>query len=58
MVEPSKITSLVQNTIPQKEDVILLFIGYHSIPSLNPKLVVVLSAGYGSFSHRGCPYRD
>ena len=32
VVEPSKITFLIQNTIPQREDRILLYIGYHSIP--------------------------
>ena len=31
MVEPSKIIFLIQNAIPQKEDIILLYIGYHSI---------------------------
>ena len=35
MVEPSKIIFLISNTIPQKEDIILLYIGYHSIPKLN-----------------------
>ena len=30
--EPSKIIFLIYNTIPQKEDIILLCIGYHSIP--------------------------
>ena len=29
---PSKIRFLIENTIPQKEDRILLYIGYHSIP--------------------------
>ena len=32
VVEPSKIISLIQNTVPQKEDRILLYNGYHSIP--------------------------
>ena len=31
MVKPSKIIFLVKNTIPKKEDRILLYIGYHSI---------------------------
>ena len=35
MVEPSKILFLIQNTIPQKEDIILLYIGYNSIPKEN-----------------------
>ena len=35
VVEPSKIIFLIKNTIPQKEDIILLYIGYHSIPKLN-----------------------
>ena len=32
VVEPSKIIFLLQNTSTQKEDIILLCIGYHSIP--------------------------
>ena len=32
VVEPSKILFLVSNTISPKEDIILLYIGYHSIP--------------------------
>ena len=32
VVEPSKIVLLVYYTRPQKEDTILLYIGYHSIP--------------------------
>ena len=32
VVKPSKIVFLIQNTILQKEDRILLYIGYHSIP--------------------------
>ena len=32
VVEPSKIISLISNTIPQREDIILLYTGYHSIP--------------------------
>ena len=32
VVEPSKIIFLIPNTISQKEDIILLYIGYHSIP--------------------------
>ena len=32
VVEPCKIIFLVENTIPQKEDRILLYSGYHSIP--------------------------
>ena len=35
LVEPSKIIFFIQNTIPQKEDIILLYIGYHSIPEEN-----------------------
>ena len=35
VVEPSKIRFLIEDTIPQKEDIILLYIGYHSIPKLN-----------------------
>ena len=35
MVEPSKIRFDILNTIPQKEEMILLYIGYHSIPKLN-----------------------
>ena len=31
VVEPSKIIFLIFNTIPQKQDIILLYIGYHSI---------------------------
>ena len=31
VVEPSKIIFLIENTIPQKEDIIF-YIGYHSIP--------------------------
>ena len=34
VVEPSKIIFLIQNTIPQKED-IYIYIGYHSIPQKN-----------------------
>ena len=34
VVEPSKMISLIY-TIPQKEDIILLYIGYHSIPQSN-----------------------
>ena len=32
VVEPSKIIFLIYNTKPQEEDIILLYIGYHSIP--------------------------
>ena len=32
VVEPSKIILQIENTIPQKEDIILLYTGYHSIP--------------------------
>ena len=32
LVEPSKIIFLIKNTIPQKEDRILLYNGYHNIP--------------------------
>ena len=35
VVEPSKIIFLIQSTIPQKKDIILLYIGHHSIPKLN-----------------------
>ena len=35
VVEPRKIIFLTENTIPQKEDIILLYIGYHSIPKQN-----------------------
>ena len=35
VVKPSKTIFLIENTIPQKEDIILLYIGYHSIPKLN-----------------------
>ena len=31
MVEPSKIIFFIENTIPPKEDIISLYIGYHSI---------------------------
>ena len=34
VVEPSKIMFLIQDTIPQKEDIILLYIGYHRIPKI------------------------
>ena len=43
MVEPSKIIFPLQNTIPQKEDRILLYFGYHSIP---PKNTTHLSLGF------------
>ena len=33
VVEPSKIMFLIKDTIPQKEFMILLYIGYHSIYS-------------------------
>ena len=32
VVEPSKIIFLTKSTIPQKEDIILLYNGYHCIP--------------------------
>ena len=32
VVKPSKIIFLIENIIPQKDDLILLYIGYHSIP--------------------------
>ena len=32
MVKPSKIIFLIDNTEPKKEDIILLYKGYHSIP--------------------------
>ena len=32
VVKPSKIIFLIYNTIPQKVDIILLYIGYHTIP--------------------------
>ena len=32
VVEPSKIIFLIENTIPQKENRILLYSEYHSIP--------------------------
>ena len=32
VVEPGKIMFLTENTKPQKEDIILLYSGYHSIP--------------------------
>ena len=32
VVKPSKIILLKENTIPQKEDRILLYIGYHGTP--------------------------
>ena len=35
MVEPSRIIFLIEKTIPPKEDVILLYIGYHSMPKYN-----------------------
>ena len=35
VVEPSKIIFLKYNALPQKDDVILLYIGYHSIPKLH-----------------------
>ena len=35
VVEPSKIIFLIKNTIPQKDDIILLYIGYSSIPQKN-----------------------
>ena len=31
-VEPSKIIFFIVNSIPQKEDIVLIYIGYHSIP--------------------------
>ena len=34
VVEPSKIIFLISNTIPQKEDRILLYIGYHNQPQI------------------------
>ena len=34
VVKPSKIIFPMYKTIPQKEDRILLYIGYHSIPKL------------------------
>ena len=32
VVKTSKIMFLIQNTIPQKEDILLLYNGYHSSP--------------------------
>ena len=32
VVEPSKMIFLISKPIPQKEDIILLYIGYHSTP--------------------------
>ena len=32
MVESSKIIFFIYKTIPQKEDIILLYNGYHSLP--------------------------
>ena len=32
VVKPSRIIFLVENTIPPKEERILLYIGYHNIP--------------------------
>ena len=32
VVEPSKIIFPIYDTIPQKEDIILFYNGYHSIP--------------------------
>ena len=34
VVKPSKIIFLIENTIPQKEGIILLYNGYHSIPQI------------------------
>ena len=51
MVEPSKIIFLIQNTIPQKEDIILLYIGYHSIPKQNTTQML-LAAGLGGLGFR------
>ena len=41
VVKPSKIIFLISNTILQKEDMILLYIGYHSIPKENTTLVEI-----------------
>ena len=35
VVETHKIIFLIENTIPQKEDIILLYIGYHSIKQVS-----------------------
>ena len=35
VVEPSKIIFPIQDTIPQKEDRMLLYIRYHNIPKYN-----------------------
>ena len=32
LVEPSKIIFLIENTIPPKEDILLPYSGYHSLP--------------------------
>ena len=48
VVEPNKNIFLMQNNIPKREDIILLYIGYDSIPKLNtthmgiPKIGLVL----------------
>ena len=48
VVEPSKIIFLIQNSIPQKEDIILLYNGYHSIPKLHTAYMVYLAGAWGS----------
>ena len=44
VVEPSKIIFLIEITIPQKEAIILLYIGYHSIPPKNTTHIVRLGS--------------
>ena len=47
VVEPSKIIFLIYNAIPQKEDIILLYIGYHSIPKYKTTHIPFESHGVG-----------
>ena len=50
MVKPSKTIFLLENTIPQKEDIILLYIGYHSIPKSNATHLFVRNCGLAGSS--------
>ena len=58
MVEPSKIIFLIYDTLPQKEDRVLLYIGYHSIPEYNTTHMrpVQHKGGYmgAAYRHLGC----
>ena len=55
MVEPSKIMFLIENTIPQKEDTILLYNGYHSIPKESTTQMKVLFQHMGRWRGWGFP---